>query len=123
MAVRNTLQAELAAALRRRDWAVASAVRSSLSALANAEATSDDASADVEHGSPHVAGAVPGLAVTEAPRLEVCEDQQRAIVARERAELVARAERLAHLCRWDEANDARRAAAVLGSAVSGVVDT
>lgn len=113
MSLRESLDAELAAALRGRDRAVASAVRSALSALANAEAVPVEAEPDTRGGAEHFAGSVAGLGAGEAGRTLLTEEQQRAIVAGEAAELNGHAERLVRLCRRDEADGARRGAQVL----------
>jgi uncharacterized protein len=106
--IRDSLDAELAAAMRRRDTAVVSAVRSALSALANAEAVPIHDHADPLTGTTHVAGAAEGLGAVEAERATRTEEQQRAIVAVEVAELAGHVERLTRLCRRDEADGARR---------------
>jgi hypothetical protein len=115
--LRDYLDAELASALRGRDRAVISALRSALSALANAEAIPAPAPMDTRAGTPQFAGAVPGLGAGEAPRIALSEEQQREIVAREAAELASHAERLVRLCRRDEADGARRGARVLTRAL------
>lgn len=114
MTLRDALQAELASALQQRDRPVASAVRTALSALANAEAVPMAGDLDTSSGSTHVAGATSGLASTEAQRRDLSHEQQRALIADERSELLAHAERLTRMCRLDEADGARRAAATLG---------
>jgi hypothetical protein len=113
VSLHDSLDAELAAALRGRDRAVASAVRSALSALANAEAVPVAAELDTRGGTEHFAGSVAGLGAVEVARSPLTEEQQRAIVAGEVAELNGHAERLVRLCRRDEADGARRAAQVL----------
>ena len=117
MTLRDVLQAELATALRHRDRTVASAVRTALSALANAEAVPTTSDLDTSSGTVHFAGASTGLASTEAERRALSPDEQRALIADERSELMAHAERLARMCRLDDADGARRAAAVLGKAL------
>ena len=92
MTIRDALDAELTAALRRRDTAVVRAVRSALTALPNAE----------------------------APRVPVTEAQQQAIVRTEIAELGSHAERLARLCRWDEADGVRRGMQTLARVLDDV---
>jgi hypothetical protein len=119
MVLRDALQAELAQAIQRRDRAVASAVRTALSALANAEAVPTESAIDTSIGTEHVAGASTGLRSTEARRMALSIDQERQIVADERAELLHHADRLTRLCRLDEAAAARRAA----GALTGVLDT
>lgn len=121
MPLRDDLHAELTAALRRRDPAVARALRTALAAIANAEALPAPPHAgaiDSAEGSEHIAGATAGLGATEAERIALTEEQQRALVAHEQAELSAHAERLTALCRRDEADGARRAAQVLGHALA-----
>ena len=120
MTIRDALDAELTAALRRRDTAVVRAVRSALSALSNAQSRPDVTHSTTSTGSPEVAGAVSGLAATEAPRVHVTEAQQQAIVRTEIAELGSHAERLARLCRWDEADGARRGMQTLARVLDDV---
>ena len=119
MALRDELTLRLRVAMKDRDRAVAAALRTALGAIANAEAIPvPDATSSVT--STHVAGAVAGLGAAEAPRRSVTEDEQRTIVATQRAELADHAGRLAQLCRLDEADAARRAAGVLGDALDAV---
>jgi uncharacterized protein len=118
MALRDALQAELAAAIQRRDRAVASAARTALSALANGKAVPTESAIDTSIGTEQIAGASSGLGSTEARRMALSIDQERQIVAAERAELLHHADRLTRLCRLDEADAARRAA----GALSGVLD-
>lgn len=88
------LRADLTAAMRRRDRAAVSTLRSVLSTIANAEAVPvadapvADASAATEGP---VAGAVVGLGAAEAPRRELSEDDVRALVAGDRDDLLAAA--------------------------------
>lgn len=83
------LRADLTAALRRRDRSAVSTLRSVLATIANAEAVPvDDRRVTVEGP---VAGAVTGLGAAEAPRRELSEDDVRALVARDRDELLAAA--------------------------------
>ena len=117
MSIREVLDAELTDALKRRDTAVVRAVRSALSALSNAEAPPGVVHPDATTGSAEVAGAVSGLAATEAARVPVTEAQQRALVRTELAELGGHAQRLAALCRWDEADGARRGMKTLARAL------
>ena len=114
MTFRDALQAELANALQQRDRPVASAVRTALAALANAEAVPTAGDLDTSSGTAHVAGAAWGLASTEAQRRDLSREQQHALIADERSQLLAHAERLTRMCRLDEADGARRAAATLG---------
>jgi hypothetical protein len=120
--LRDALSAELAAARRRRDSAVTTALRTTLAALDNAEAIPhpsaapqdaprDDPSPTVT--SPHFPGALAGLGSGDAARRELTESEMHAIVAHERDDLLSHADRLTRLCRRDEADGARRAAATL----------
>ena len=123
MSIKDSLQSELGSAMRRRDTPVVAALRSTLSALANAEAA--PASADTDTSTPesvHFAGSARGLGAAEVERLTNTEDQQRIIVASEIAELTHHAERLNTLCRRDEADAARRAARVLGGLLESADD-
>lgn len=117
MVLREALQSELTAAMQRRDGAVVTALRTALAAIANAEAPPEPPAPDDRPGTTHVAGATAGLAATEGDRLVVPEAEQRALVERERAELLAHADRLARLCRHDDADATRRAAATLAGAL------
>jgi hypothetical protein len=119
--LRDALTAELAAAMQLRDRAVIAALRTALAALANAEAVpAPDPGADAPSptgSSAHVAGATAGLGATEAERHSLSPQAERAIVAQERIELLAHADRLARVCRRDEADGARRAADTLARAL------
>ncbi len=119
VAIEQGLQAELGAAMRRRDTAVVAVLRSALAALANAQAPPrDDSPASSAEGSEHVAGATPGLRSTEHQRLGLDENEQRSVLASEAAELASHVDRLTRLCRLDEADGARRGLRVL----AGVLD-
>ena len=118
MTIRESLSAELTDAMRRRDTAVVSALRTVLAAVANVEAAPQSGPSGGEPASAHLAGSTPGLGSTEVPRIDVADDQVRAIVTRERAELVGHAERLTRLCRRDEANAARRGANSLAAVLA-----
>jgi uncharacterized protein len=116
--IRDTLQQQLADALRARDRGVTDAARSALAALANAEAAPVPEAPAAAPLSEHVAGATAGLAATEAPRVPLTEEAARALVATERDGLLHHAERLARLCRHDEADAARRGAGALSDALA-----
>ncbi len=122
MTLRDALSAELAAARRRRDSAVTMALRTTLAALDNAEAVPHPSAAPADAGrddpsptvsSPHFPGALAGLGSGEVARRVLAESEVRAIVAHERDDLLSHADRLTRLCRRDEADGARRAAATL----------
>jgi uncharacterized protein len=120
MALIDDLEAELRTSVRRRDRAVVDALRSALGDIANAEAVTVEVrrTGATPTSHEHVAGSTAGLGATEAQRREVTEDEQRAIVAGHRAQLLAHSERLRQLCRPDEADGARRAADVLNQALA-----
>jgi hypothetical protein len=122
MPLRDALQSELTDAMRQRDRATASAVRAALAALDNAGALpSDPAASAQDHAaaqSEHVAGATAGLAATELPRRELSATEAAGIVVDERAALLHHAERLARLCRRDEADAALRGATALSRALA-----
>lgn len=113
LTLRDSLQAALASAMRERDGAVVAAVRSALSAVANAEAVSAPDSLPSATGSVHVAGAVQGLGTAETRRAVISERRQRELVAAEAAELAEHATRLEASGRHEEARAAQRAARVL----------
>jgi len=84
----DRLRADLTTALRARDRARASVLRTVLGAIANAEAV------PVPQGAPPlaqgpIAGAALGLGAAEVPRRELTEDDVRAILVAERDDLLA----------------------------------
>ena len=113
MPIGEQLRDQLAVAMRRRDTAVVAAIRSAMSAIANAQSvpTVDPSRTTAE--SEHFAGSTAGLGAAEAERLTLTEQQQRSIVAREVAELLEQVHRLDRLCRRDEADGVRRAVQTL----------
>lgn len=119
MTVRDALQRELTDAMRRRDKPVVDALRSALGALANAEALPVTAPLDTTAGTADFAGATPGLAATEAPRVTLSEQQERQIVTDTAAEFSAHSQRLTRMCRHDEADGARRATDTLEAILRG----
>jgi len=90
---------------------VASALRSALGAIANAQAVEDPQTAPAP--SAHVAGAVAGLGAAEVERAALGEQDRRALVAAEAQELAALAARLREHGRFAQAESAERGAAVL----------
>jgi len=88
--VRAGLQAALTGALRRRDKVAVSALRSGLSALANAEAVSPVPLAGTS--SPHVAGAAAGPGAAEAPRRTLTPAEAEQVIAAEISERLAAAD-------------------------------
>jgi hypothetical protein len=107
------LSEELVNARRSSDRAVAATIRTTLAALANAEAVPVEGPADVPMtGSAHVAGARLGVSAGEAPRRELSLREQRGIV---RGEITSLQEAARLYERLDpvRAEDARRGAAAL----------
>jgi uncharacterized protein YqeY len=89
--LRTKLRTALTAAMKRRDAAAVSALRSALAAIDNAEAV-DPAHTPAPGTSATIAGAVTGLGAAEVPRLHLTEDQIEAIVRTEIAERLRAAE-------------------------------
>jgi uncharacterized protein YqeY len=125
--IRERLQVALRAALRQRDMVAASALRSALAAIGNAEAVgvAEAAAADAGGGaraagacSEHVAGAVAGLGAAEVARRELSEAELARIVAAEVADRVAAADGYEQAGHADRADYLRREADVLRAAVS-----
>jgi uncharacterized protein YqeY len=83
-AIQARLQAALKGALRGRDKVAASALRSALGALANAEAVSPVPLAGPS--SEHIAGAAAGLGAAEAPRRALTAAQAQQIIESEISE-------------------------------------
>ena len=107
------LSEELISARRNGDRAVAATIRTTLAALANAEAVPVERPADVPMtGSAHVAGARLGVGAGETPRRELSMREQRGIVRGEIASL-QEAARLYERVDPARAEDARRGAATL----------
>ena len=113
--VRAGLQAALTGALRRRDKVAASALRSGLSALANAEAVSPVPLAGTS--SRHVAGAATGLGAAEAPRRTLTPAEAEQVIAAEISERLAAADGYERAGRADRADRLRREADVLATVI------
>ncbi|GAB3441134.1 hypothetical protein GCM10027517_16610 [Phycicoccus ginsengisoli] len=100
--LRNRLQQALLPAMRARDAAAVSAIRSALAAVANAEAVPvQRPSASLGDGP--VAGAV-GVGAAEAPRRELVDGEVRALVEAEVAERRQAADQLTSAGRADAAD-------------------
>jgi len=112
--VRAGLQAALTGALRRRDKVAASALRSGLSALANAEAVSPEPLAGTS--SPHIAGAAAGLGAAEAPRRTLSPAEAEQVIAAEISERLAAADGYDQAGHAERAGQLRREADVLRTA-------
>lgn len=108
------LRDDLATAMRERDRETVRALRTVLSALANAEAQPVDDSQPTSHvASSPIAGASTGLGATEAARRELDEHEVRAIVRAERDERIAAADDLAKRGAAEAAADLVTEASVL----------
>jgi uncharacterized protein len=112
--VRAGLQAALTGALRRRDKVAASALRSGLSALANAEAVSPVPLAGTS--SPHVAGAAAGFGAAEAPRRTLTPAEAEQVIAAEISERQAAADGYDQAGHPERAGRLRQEAEVLRAA-------
>jgi uncharacterized protein len=112
--VRAGLQAALTGALRGRDKLAASALRSGLSALANAAAVRPVPLAGTS--SPHIAGAAAGLGAAEAPRRALTAAEAEQVIAAEISERLAAADGYDQAGHSERAGLLRREADVLRSA-------
>jgi uncharacterized protein YqeY len=121
--VRSRLQAALRAAMKERDTVTASALRSALSAIANAEAVSLPAASSgpparpAAQSSPHFAGAVAGLGAAEVSRRQITEDEATAIAAAEAADRRAAARDYQAAGHADRAGRLRREARAIEAAL------
>jgi uncharacterized protein len=106
------LRAALTEALRSRDPVAVAAMRSALSAIANAEAVPSANGSSVV-GSEHVAGAVAGLGAAEATRRELTEPDVTAIVAAEISDRRTAAGEYERVGRADQSVRLRREADIL----------
>ena len=90
--LRSRLHRALTGALKARDTASISALRSALGAIGNAEAVAPEPAQAPGTDSAHVAGAVAGLGASEAPRRTLTEGEVDGIVRGEVTEREAAAE-------------------------------
>ena len=114
--LRTRLQGDLKAAMKSRDRVVIAALRSTLSAIANAEAV------EVHHAPTSsggvIAGAVDGVGATEAARRELSDDDVAAVVAAEVSERRLSADEYARLGQSNHAERLRAEADVLSTYLS-----
>ena len=89
--VRTRLRRALGDALKARDAGAASALRSAMSAIGNAEAVEPGPDRPAATGSAHVAGAVAGLGAGDVERRHLTETDAAAVVRQEAAEREAAA--------------------------------
>ncbi len=116
--VRPELKTRLTSAMRERDRAVASAIRSALAALDNAEAVPiASVAGPAEGASEHVATAHVGVGSSDAPRRELSDTEERDVLSDEVAELRSAAQELESHGSNDRAEDLRRAAHVIAEAL------
>lgn len=106
------LQQALRTALRARDTAAVSALRSAQAAIANAEAVVPPA-ATAGHRHEHIAGSVPGVGAAEAPRRTLSEAETSAIIETEIADRQAAADLYERTGHPDRAARLRREADAL----------
>ena len=114
----DRLQAALRAALKQRDTAAVSALRSALAAIGNAEALPVPTPPG-DLASRYVAGSVAGLGTTEATRRALTEAEIAGLVSTEIAERRAAAARYEQTGHADRADRLQREADTLAGVVSG----
>jgi uncharacterized protein len=115
--VSDRLHAALRVALKQRDTAAVSALRSALAAIGNAEALPVEATPGGGVGQ-YVAGTIAGLGAAEASRRVLDEAEIAGIVSTEIAERRAAAARYEQAGHADRADRLHREAAVLAAVVS-----
>lgn len=113
MTLTECLQNALRDAMRVRDRTLVAALRSTLAAIANAQAVPQTAL--TSKASAHIAGATAGVGAAEAPRRDLSEDEVRDIVAREVQELGAHASHLDDAGRGAQVAEVRRASDAMAS--------
>jgi uncharacterized protein YqeY len=116
--VPDRLQHALGAALKQRDSAAVSALRSALAAISNAEALPASPTPRGRAGQ-YVAGAVAGVGAAEASRRTLTEAEITSIVATEIAERRAAAAQYEQAGHADRADRLRQEADVLAAVVPG----
>ena len=100
--IRDAMQADLKTAMAARDRNAVAVLRTTLAAIANAEAVSPDGSKPAT-----------GLFANEVARLELSDDDIRGVIERERAELTASADEYESVDQPTEAAELRAQVAVL----------
>ena len=117
----DRLQAALRIALKQRDIAAVSALRSALAAIGNAEAL-PAAATHGGGGDQYVAGSIAGLGAAEASRRVLTDAEITGIVSTEICERRAAAARYEQAGHADRADRLRREADALAAVVSGNPD-
>jgi uncharacterized protein len=118
--VPDQLQAALRAALKARDSAATTALRSALAAIGNAEALPQPTT-QARRASQHVAGSVAGPGATEASRRTLTETEIGGIVRAEIADRRAAAAQYERAGHADRAGRLRREADALATALAAAV--
>ncbi|CAN7495870.1 hypothetical protein LJR027_003220 [Terrabacter sp. LjRoot27] len=118
-ALRVVLRSRLTAAMRERDRAAVSVLRSAVAAIENAEAVPPDVGSAVTT-SADVAGAAVGLGVTEAERRRLDDATERSIVVAEVRSLAEAEVAYAAAGQPDRARDAAAGAALLSAVLDEV---
>ena len=113
------MRAALGEALDSRDRVAVAALRSALSAIANAEAVRPARPGRTRPSSEHIAGAVAGLGAGEAARRELSDADITAIVAAEITERLTAANDYDRLDRPDRSARLRREATFLSDLLAG----
>lgn len=106
------MRKDLTRAMRARDSSTVRVLRSTLSAVANAEAQPIEASIRLE-SSGNIAGAAIGVGASEVSRRELTEDDIRNVVASEKNEILDSAAELDRRGATDRATELRAEAAIL----------
>ncbi|MBB4685577.1 polyprenol phosphomannose-dependent alpha 1,6 mannosyltransferase MptB [Amycolatopsis jiangsuensis] len=112
-AMRADLRDDLKVALKSRDRAAVTALRSALAAIDNAEAVPVGPTVDTTVGNERVAGVAVGLGAAEVPRRDLTDADVRSIVENEVRERTEAAEQYERLGRAEQAEQLRAEAAVL----------
>ncbi len=119
--IRQRLRSALPAAMKARDAAATSALRSALAAIDNAEAVTGGAATTAAPAttSEDFAGTVAGLGAAEVPRRSLTEAEAEAIVRVEIAERLAAAAGYAQAGHDSQATRLRAEASILGTHLAG----
>ena len=116
------LRVGLTSALKSRDQAAVAALRSTLAAIANAEAVAPVTRAGTDAVSANVAGTVLGVGAADVPRRRLEKDEIVAVVEAEIAERETAAADYAVRGRSERAASLRRGAGLLRDLLQDVVD-
>lgn len=117
--MRDALRSDLTAAIKARDTAAVSALRTTIAAIENAEAIKVTGAGTLQGGSEHVAGASAGVGSTDVPRRELSEQEVEEIVRDQIAERMEAAAGYRGLGQVSEAERLIREADLLGRYLPG----